>query len=136
MRMKIVISTMERLDSGERRSEIWNGEMDILEDGEYITKISILGEGMEHPICEIPFSPMTGYWQWIPPLVDDDILEERENKIVENTNELMKNDDAHYPPEGFIMYDKHEILICDDANCLHTEDECWEEWNAYEAENE
>lgn len=92
MKIKIVINTMtldnEAESSTKRWAEVWSGEMDILEKGEYLTKISIIAEGMAHPICDIPFSPIEGYWQWIPPLIDDDEIEKREQKVIDNTESI------------------------------------------------
>lgn len=92
MKIKIVINTMEIAPGGQsaqyRTSEIWSGEMNILPKGEYLTKISILTDGIEHPICDIPFSVTMGYWQWVPPLVDDERMEEIEEAIIENTEPL------------------------------------------------
>lgn len=93
VKVKILIDTIEMSDHSEnklinRRSEVWSGEMEILPKGEYLTKISIIAEGFNEPICEVPFSPMTGYYQWIPPLVDSEELEEIEETIIENTKEL------------------------------------------------
>ena len=92
MKVKIVINTMEIAPGGEstqyRVSEVWSGELDILPKGEYLTKISIIAEGIEHPICDVPFSVTMGYWQWIPPLVDDERMEEIEDAIIQNTDPL------------------------------------------------
>lgn len=49
-----------------RSAEVWQGDLEILEDNEYLTKISILGEGQAHPICDIPFALGTGWWMWVP----------------------------------------------------------------------
>lgn len=79
MKCRIVINTVamtDGMDTMHRTSEVWSGELEIMPKGEYLTKISILAEGMEHPICDVPFSPMVGYWQWMSPAVmaerDDD----------------------------------------------------------------
>lgn len=93
MKVKITIDTIEMSDHTEnaltnRRSEVWNGELDILPKGEYLTKISIIAEGIEQPICEVPFSPMVGYYQWVPPLVDNDEIEEREERIIEDVGPI------------------------------------------------
>lgn len=59
-------------------SQIWEGELDIVDENEYITKVVIIAEGKEHPICEVPFSPdMGGYWQYIPYIT---AAEEKEDK--------------------------------------------------------
>lgn len=69
MKVKIVIVTAS-VEGGEytgmRRSEVWNGELDILDDQEYLVKMSVIGEGMEHPIVDIPFATGIGHWHWIP----------------------------------------------------------------------
>ena len=48
-------------------SEVWSGELDIIPEGVYLTKISVIAEGIEHPICEIPFAIGIGHWIWVPP---------------------------------------------------------------------
>lgn len=92
MKVKIVINTMtidnEAETSTKRWAEVWSGEMDILAKDEYLTKISIIAEGIAHPICDIPFSVMEGYWQWVPPLVDDGEIEDREERVIENTKDI------------------------------------------------
>lgn len=76
MKVRIIINTAEMAEHDtneitERRSEVWRGEIDILPKGEYLTKISIIADGVSEPICDVPFSPMTGYYQWIPPAVKE-----------------------------------------------------------------
>jgi hypothetical protein len=74
MKVKIVINTVEVNDgkvSEEDRSEVWSGELDILRENVYLTKLSIIAEGEPQPICDIPFSLATGYWAWIPPNRDE-----------------------------------------------------------------
>jgi hypothetical protein len=76
MKVKIVVAALEDKEPGgldqfqqrteETRSVIWEGELDILRDNIYITKISVIGEGEEHPIVDIPFSLDQGWWQWMP----------------------------------------------------------------------
>jgi hypothetical protein len=93
VKVKIVINTIQLDETSEppvkeRRAEVWSGEMEILPDGEYLTKISIIAEGINEPICDIPFSPMTGYYQWIPPLVDSEELETTEQRIIDETRPL------------------------------------------------
>ena len=53
-----------------RSSEVWSGEIDILDDTEYLAKISIIGEGIPQPIADIPFAIGIGHYMWIPPSVD------------------------------------------------------------------
>lgn len=74
MKVKIIINTMEPENGelNERRSEIWSGELELRHPNEYLTKISVIAQGIAHPICEVPFSPYIGYYRWIPP-------EERKN---------------------------------------------------------
>lgn len=74
VKIKIIINTTKvsvkedgKIVHSEMRSaEIWQGDLEILEDNEYLTKISILGEGQAHPICDIPFALGTGWWMWVP----------------------------------------------------------------------
>ena len=66
MKVKIVIKTMDK-DGESHRSEVWSGEMDILDDDEYLVKMSIIAEGKPEPIVDIPFALGTGYYVWIPP---------------------------------------------------------------------
>jgi hypothetical protein len=70
VKIKIIINTIEMEPDDENRlirrtSEVWSGELDILPKGEYLTKISIMAEGINEPICDVPFSPMEGHYQWI-----------------------------------------------------------------------
>lgn len=78
MKIKIVVNSVRTygedgsvsLDSIRTQKsfiEVWSGEMDILDDREYLTKISIIAEGVEHPICDVPFAVGVGYWQWVGP---------------------------------------------------------------------
>ena len=93
MKIKIIINTVEMLPDNEndlirRTSEVWSGEMDILPKNEYLTKISIIAEGINEPICEVPFSIGEGYYQWIPPLMNNEKQEETQERIIENTEPL------------------------------------------------
>jgi hypothetical protein len=45
---------------------VWEGDLDISEEGQYITKLSIYAEGQPQPICDVPFSLGTGHYQGIP----------------------------------------------------------------------
>lgn len=91
MKVKIVINTIKMDDYGQNQihnytSEVWSGELNILPEGEYITKLSIIGEGFEHPICDVPFSPTVGYWHWVSPEwadPEEDDLEYREYQIID-----------------------------------------------------
>jgi hypothetical protein len=79
MRVKLVINTWVQTGEGiamidqegyQENAEIWSGEIDIKDKNVYLTKVSIIGEGVEHPICDIPFSLFHGYWQWVPPVTE------------------------------------------------------------------
>lgn len=75
MKIKIMIQDYEVL-KGQSQAEasvrqthtcIWEGEVELLKDNVYVTKISILAEGEPQPICDIPFSPTVGWYMWVPP---------------------------------------------------------------------
>lgn len=93
MRVKIIIKMMdmEEHDTNQirvRHAEVFSGELDIAPKGEYLTKISILAEGYEHPICDVPFSPLEGYWSWHSSEAGDDPeLEAREIKMIQSVIE-------------------------------------------------
>lgn len=88
MRVKIVVEDVTSLYGGSRlemsRSEIWSGEFDLRRDGTYITKVSMIAEGYEHPICDIPFSMDTGHWLWVPQV---DAIPRRFTTLVTDTDE-------------------------------------------------
>lgn len=72
MKVKIVINTIDKeptddLQLRHRTSLVWEGELEIKDDQEYLTKISIIGEGQPQPLCDIPFAIGIGYYQWVPP---------------------------------------------------------------------
>jgi hypothetical protein len=79
MKIKIVINTFTDTRTREEAaqafyvkgyngmSQVWEGELDIKEDNVYLTKVSVIGEGIAHPICDIPFSLGVGHWLWVPP---------------------------------------------------------------------
>lgn len=86
----MIINTMklgDDMELEEHRAEVFDGELEIEPNGEYIVKMSIIGEGFNHPICDIPFSPMVGYYKWISPLTDNDKLEEVEQNIIDNVDQ-------------------------------------------------
>lgn len=72
MKVKIVVEDVTPLYNGKKlemqRSQVWEGELELLKENTYITKISMIAEGQEHPICDIPFSIDTGHWIWVPGL--------------------------------------------------------------------
>lgn len=92
MKVKIVINTVEMASHGnneltKRTAEVWSGEMDILPDNEYLTKISIIAEGINEPICEVPFSPFTGYYKWVQPVLDDKDLDRIQRKVIRRVDD-------------------------------------------------
>lgn len=48
------------------RSLVWEGDIAIEDKTQYITKVSVIGEGEPQPLCEIPFAIGVGYYIWIP----------------------------------------------------------------------
>lgn len=48
-------------------SEVWRGDLDINDQDTYLTMISIIADGVAHPICDIPFAIGVGHWLWVPP---------------------------------------------------------------------
>lgn len=64
------------LDASVRQGHIciWEGDIEILRENVYVTKISIIadGEDMPQPICDIPFSMNKGYYLWVPAINHDD----------------------------------------------------------------
>jgi hypothetical protein len=67
MKTKIVITTMKAEEKGLHRSEIWSGEMEILDNQEYLVLFSIIAEGQPQPIFQAPFAIGIGHYRWIPP---------------------------------------------------------------------
>jgi len=76
MKVKIVIQTMKAGEKGITRSEVWSGEMEILDDSEYLAKLSIIAEGEAQPIVDMPFAIGIGHYIWVPP---DPGIEEVDN---------------------------------------------------------
>lgn len=48
-------------------SEVWRGDMEILNENTYLLRLSVLAEGEPQPICDVPFSLGSGYYMWVPP---------------------------------------------------------------------
>lgn len=67
MKVSIIITTKKAEESGEHRSKVWEGELEILDNTEYLTMISVIGEGQPQPICQVPFAIGIGHYLWIPP---------------------------------------------------------------------
>lgn len=69
MKCKIVVEDVTHLYEGTRlefsRTQVWEGELELLPEQVYMTKVSIIAEGREHPVCDIPFSMDTGHWIWV-----------------------------------------------------------------------
>lgn len=72
MKIRIVIEDHEGDPTRQAKSEVWSGEIDILKDNVYVTKISILADGEPMPICDIPFSLNKGWYMWVPGNVPSD----------------------------------------------------------------
>jgi len=67
VKIKIVINTRKAEEHGDNRAVIWEGELEILDKEEYLTMISMIGEGQPQPLCMIPFAIGIGHYLWIPP---------------------------------------------------------------------
>lgn len=63
-RIRLIVNG--RYDSG------WNFQFPVgtaewdMHANEYLAKISVIAEGAARPICEVPFNPHSGYYQWVP----------------------------------------------------------------------
>lgn len=73
MKIRIQIQTQKEGEDGSHRAEIWSGDMEILDHKEYLTLISIIGEGELHPICQVPFAKGIGHYIWVPPDIESDV---------------------------------------------------------------
>lgn len=70
MKVQIIIDTVkegENLFTGTNRSKVWEGELEIIDEKEYLVLITIMGEGMPQPIVQLPFAKGIGHYIWIPP---------------------------------------------------------------------
>ena len=67
MKISIIISTIQEGQTESNRSKVWEGELEILRDQEYLTMISVMAEGEMQPICQIPFALGIGHYVWIAP---------------------------------------------------------------------
>jgi len=67
MKIKIIIDTQKAEADSHNRSLVWEGELEILDEQEYLMKISMMGEGQAQPLCEVPFAIGIGYYHWFPP---------------------------------------------------------------------
>lgn len=66
MKIKIMINSRIAEEPADRRSVIWEGELEIKDGEEYLTKVSIIGEGQPQPLVEVPFGINVGHYLWIP----------------------------------------------------------------------
>jgi hypothetical protein len=73
MKVKIVIDTRVEGQEGMNRSPIWEGELEILNEEEYLMMISVMAEGEMQPICQIPFALGLGHYVWVPPRMEPPI---------------------------------------------------------------
>jgi hypothetical protein len=70
MKIKIAIESASPITgstAGMRHTVVWEGEMEILTDTEYVTKISLIGEGEPQPLCDVPWAIGVGHYVWVPP---------------------------------------------------------------------
>jgi hypothetical protein len=67
MKVKIVIDTKVEGENGMHRSPVWEGELEIIDEQEYLMLISVMAEGMPHPIVQVPFAKGIGHYIYIPP---------------------------------------------------------------------
>jgi hypothetical protein len=70
MKVKIAIESASPIDGsmlGMRHTVVWEGELEILQDTEYVTKISLIGEGEPQPLCDVPWAIGVGHYVWVPP---------------------------------------------------------------------
>lgn len=75
MLVRMIINTWTSTEKGQKpfgengyqsRAEIWRGDINLEDENEYLTRIVMIADGIEHPICDIPFAIGSGYWAWIP----------------------------------------------------------------------
>lgn len=66
MKCKLIITTQKEGESGRHRAQLWEGEIELKDDKEYLAMITLIADGMEHPICQIPFALGIGHWYWRP----------------------------------------------------------------------
>jgi hypothetical protein len=65
-KLKLAIMTYDSKDKAYRHSVVWEGELEIKPDNEYLMKVSMLVEGKPEPLCDIPFAPGIGHYMWVP----------------------------------------------------------------------
>lgn len=94
MKLRIIIEDYEKLAGQDHteaaakqgKSEVWSGDVEILREGVYITKISLLADGEPQPICDVPFSMSKGFYMWVPgsgPQDDDSVYYQAPGQVVE-----------------------------------------------------
>ena len=66
MKCKLIITTAKEGENGRHRAQLWEGEIELKDKTEYLAMVTLLAEGQEHPICQIPFAMGIGHWHWIP----------------------------------------------------------------------
>lgn len=67
MKISMIITTAKAEENGTHRSKIWEGELEILDETEYLMMVSVMAEGQPQPICQVPFAIGIGHYLWIPP---------------------------------------------------------------------
>lgn len=66
MKVSIIITTKKPEENGTHRSKVWEGILDIKDDTEYLMLISVIAEGVNEPICQVPFAKGIGHYVWVP----------------------------------------------------------------------
>lgn len=67
MKISMIITTRKPEESGEHRSKVWEGEIEILDEHEYLMMVSVMAEGQPQPICQVPFAVGIGHYVWMAP---------------------------------------------------------------------
>lgn len=108
MKVRIIINTWRKTDDNsgyQTQSEVWRGDLDITDKDEYLTRIVMIAEGQEHPICDVPFAIGSGHWMWIPP---DNLVEREEDEINSWTQELQEPELTYRQKRRRILYWKYK----------------------------
>jgi hypothetical protein len=91
MKVRIIVQSIEVNPATDqwvsRHSEVWAGEMDILEPNVYLAKMSLITDGIANPIVDIPFSLGVGHYRWIPPSAEMDVIADLSLHAPEETQE-------------------------------------------------
>lgn len=66
MKVSMIITTRKAEENGTHRSKVWEGELEIKDDTEYLMMISVIAEGVNEPIVQVPFAKGIGHYVWVP----------------------------------------------------------------------